>query len=44
MWKDSTANFVLHSIKNLAALSEELENRTYVQREPYLFKVTSPKP
>ena len=44
LWKDSTANFVLHSIKNLAALSEELENRTYVQREPYLFKVTSPKP
>ena len=43
-WKDSVANFTLHVIKNISALSEALENGTYIQREPYLFRITSPKP
>lgn len=43
-WKDSVANFVLHSVKNISNLSEDLEKETYLQREPYMFKVTSPKP
>lgn len=44
LWKDSVANFVLHSVHNISSLSDDLQNGTYVQREPYLFKITSPKP
>lgn len=43
-WKDSTANFVLHSVKQVSLLSQELNNETYKQRVPYIFKITSPKP
>lgn len=44
LWKDSVANFVLHSIRSISSLSDDLTNETYAQREPYLFKITSPKP
>lgn len=43
-WKDSAANYVLHSVKNNSSLAEELADGTYKQREPYLFKIYSPKP
>ena len=43
-WKDSVANYVLHSVKNNSSLAEELESETYVQGEPYVFKIYSPKP
>lgn len=43
LWKDSVANYTLHAIKNISLLTEELNNGTYVQKEPYLFEVTSPK-
>ncbi len=43
LWKDSVANFVLHSVRNISSLSDDLQNGTYAQREPYLFKITSPK-
>lgn len=42
-WKDSTSNFVLHSVKQISKLSSELQNETYIQGEPYLFRVTVPK-
>lgn len=43
-WKDSTANFVLHAVKQISLLSKELNDGTYKQRDPYIFKITSPKP
>lgn len=43
IWKDSVANYTLHAIKNISLLTQELNDETYVQKEPYLFVVTSPK-
>lgn len=43
IWKDSVANYTLHAIKNISLLTKELNEGTYVQKEPYLFVVTSPK-
>lgn len=44
IWKDSVANYILHSVKNISSLASDLENDRYVQKTPYIFKITSPKP
>ena len=43
-WKDSTANFVLHTVKRISELSTALQSGTYVQGQPYIFKIATPKP
>lgn len=44
IWKDSVANYVLHSVKNISSLASDLENDRYIQKQPYIFTITSPKP
>lgn len=43
MWKDSVAGFVLNGVKEIAKLSEELEDGTYKERSHKYFEIRYPK-
>lgn len=44
LWKDSTANYYLNSIRRTDILSNSLMNGTYKPRPTMRFTITSPKP
>lgn len=44
LWKDSTANYYLHSVSRTDALATALRNGTYKPKDTMKFKITSPKP
>lgn len=43
MWKDSVAGFVLNGVKEVAKLSDDLENGTYKERSHKYFTIRYPK-
>lgn len=44
IWKDSTASFYLNGIENIIKLQQQLQDGKYKPRQPYKFRITSPKP
>lgn len=43
IWKDSVANFIMNSVKEVTKLSDELENGTYKERSHKYFTIRYPK-